>query len=54
MQEETPMSREKRERLEAAGWKVAGVAEFLGLSEDERVRVGEAAELAKQPIELDS
>ena len=54
MQEETAMTREKRERLEAAGWKVAGVAEFLGLSEDERVRVEEAVELAKQSIVLDS
>lgn len=39
MQEETPMIREKRERLEAAGWKVGSAAEFLDLSEEEQVIV---------------
>lgn len=29
------MDRAKRKRLEALGWKVAGVEEFLGLSEEE-------------------
>lgn len=50
MQKETPMVTEKKERLEAAGWKVAGATEFLGLSEAEQVKVEEAVELARKSI----
>lgn len=33
------MDREKQEKLEAAGWKVGSIEEFLGLSTEESVQV---------------
>lgn len=41
------MRKEKRERLEAAGWKVGSAAEFLDLSEEEQAIVAVRAGLAK-------
>lgn len=46
------MKRAKRERLEAAGWKVGGAEEFLSLSEAERtlidIRIALANTLRKE------
>ncbi len=41
------MDKNKRERLEAAGWKVGSVKEFLGLSDMEEALVELKLELAK-------
>jgi predicted XRE-type DNA-binding protein len=41
------MKQEKRKRLEAAGWKVGGVQEFLGLTDEEAVVIELKLELAK-------
>lgn len=41
------MKQEKRKRLEAAGWKVGTVSEFLGLTEEETVLIELKLDLAK-------
>ena len=41
------MKREKKERLEAAGWKVGSARDFLGLSDAELAAVELKLELAK-------
>lgn len=41
------MKREKRERLEAAGWKIGSIAEFLGLSEEEQAFIETKLALAQ-------
>ncbi|MBF8247411.1 MAG: helix-turn-helix transcriptional regulator [Bacteroidetes bacterium] len=41
------MDKNKRERLEAAGWKVGSVREFLGLSDMEEALVELKLQLAK-------
>ena len=41
------MKKDKRARLEAAGWRVGGAKEFLGLSDDEAAIVEIRIELAR-------
>jgi hypothetical protein len=41
------MKQEKRKRLEAAGWKIGDVQEFLGLSDDEAAIIELKLDLAK-------
>lgn len=41
------MDREKKKRLEAKGWKVGGIEEFLGLSPEEAAYIGLKLELSK-------
>lgn len=41
------MRKEKRQRLEAAGWKVGSAQEFLGLSDEEATLVAVRVELAR-------
>jgi predicted XRE-type DNA-binding protein len=41
------MRKEKRQRLEAAGWKVGTAQEFLGLTDEEATLVAVRAELAR-------
>ena len=46
------MEKRKRQRLEGAGWRVGGVTDFLGLSEEEvalvEVKLGLASAVRKQ------
>jgi len=41
------MRKDKRQRLEAAGWKVGSAQEFLGLTNEEATLVAVRAELAR-------
>lgn len=41
------MRKEKRQRLESAGWKVGTAQEFLGLTDEEATLVAVRAELAR-------
>jgi len=48
MTTEVPVDKNKRRRLQADGWKVGGVGEFLGLTDAEEVMVELRASLAAE------